>query len=293
MLWQSLILFCCTVTQPSLACMNPADQWAAGVIWSSGEQENFSLIEQMGTEGTHYLKEVNQDTQVVFKYRSHYDPLHTMVFLGYYRPTYQPAAAPRLAVLLDTSQNKDTYDFASSVRTELDWLNQYSLVVMSAAARQEVEDSLRTAGSGDAQFWTLQHAILPYNSWYEYDTLKGSWSVNAVRTLNGCGLDLAFELPPAELAASAIKNANMIKSGISYIVIQPNPVKDMARVILQQREPSYKISIHEVSGKIIRNVKAQGKSEIIFNTEGLNNGIYLVQVKTIDRIYTQKILLHK
>jgi len=180
------------------ACVNPADRWAAGVVWNNGEATNFAAIEGLGTAGVNFTREKSGDS-VIYSYRSHYAPQKAMVMLGRFSISYQTdTTLPRLAVILDTTMNPDSFDFAAAVRVELDWLSDPSLgaVSMTMAQRQLVQDSLRAWDHGDGQFWTKQRKVLAYNSWFTGDSLGGVWGVNGVR---GCGLDAAFSLPPQGL----------------------------------------------------------------------------------------------
>jgi hypothetical protein len=177
------------------ACVNPADRWAAGVVWNSGETVNAASIEAMGTLGTNFTKSKSGDS-AVYTFRSHYAPDKAMVMLGRFSSSYQTDLLPRIAVILDTTMNPDSFNFAAAVRVELDWLSDPALsaVSMTMAQRQRAQDSLSAWKHGDGQYWTKQHKVLAYNSWFTGDSLEGVWGVNGVR--GGCGLGAAFSLPP-------------------------------------------------------------------------------------------------
>jgi hypothetical protein len=180
------------------ACVNPADRWAAGVVWNNGEATNFAAIEALGAPGVNFTKEKSGDS-AVYSFRSHYAPQKAMVMLGRFSISYQTGTMlPRLAVILDTTMNPDSFDFAAAVRVELDWLSDPALgaAPMAMAQRQLVQDSLRAWKHGDGQYWTKQRRVLAYNSWFSGDSVGGVWGVNGVR---GCGLDAAFSLPPQGL----------------------------------------------------------------------------------------------
>jgi len=175
------------------ACMNPADQWAAGVAFSNGEAINFAAIERLGQSGVDFAKTGAGDS-IQYTFRSHYAPGAAMVYLGYFRISYQPdRTVPRIAVVFDTTLDAGQFDFAQAVGRELDWLDDPAVGVLQLTAqdKQRAVDSLHAWGHGDGQYWTKQHTVLAYNSWYTGDTTQGGvYGTNGVR--GGCGLDVAY-----------------------------------------------------------------------------------------------------
>jgi hypothetical protein len=172
------------------------------------------MIDSIGSAGTDFDKSGSVDS-VKYTYRSHYAPGKAMVYLGYFGISYQPdSSIPRLAVVLDTTQHPAKFDFAAAVRVELDWLNNPALgaLVMPCMARKRAQDSLHAVGAGNAQYWTKQHRVLQYNSWFTGDSLGGVWRIGGV--YGGCGLDAAFLLPPDTLHSNS--------RGPSYVIDYTN-----------------------------------------------------------------------
>jgi hypothetical protein len=280
------------------ACFNPADQWAAGVVWTSGETTDFSVIETMGEEGRHYLKESDSGT-VKYTYRSHYAPVTAMVYLGSYATDFNPQAAPRMAVVLDTGEDKDAFDFAAAVRAELDWLVAAGVIEMPLADRVRAEDSLAAVDVGNAQYWTLQQDVLPYNSFFLWDSTTGTWSTVSANTYRGCGLDVAFALPPEAFPPIAVE-AHVTTAGSHFqLTATPNPFKNSIRIAVSGRQTAGSnigITIYDIEGKMIEQLSATShplSAGISWNPQDLPNGIYVVRARTGGGTLTKKVILQR
>jgi hypothetical protein len=280
------------------ACYNPADQWAAGVVWTNNETTDFSVIETLGEEGRHYLKEGNNDT-VKYTFRSHYAPVTAMVYLGFYTMSYQPQAAPRMAIVLDSNQDKDSFDFAAAVRAELDWLEDAGIVDMSLDERKRAEDSLAAVASGNAQYWTHQQKVLSYNSFFMYDTATGAWSVDGVNTYRGCGLDVGFGLPPEELSTISIETGNAWNKSLPSLSAFPNPCNAFTKISFYlNTNASVMLQIYDISGKLVKDLTdtrkflQKGHHSIKWNAT-VPNGLYYIRLEIGQKILTQSLLFMK
>jgi hypothetical protein len=236
------------------ACFSYMDQWAAGVLLNNGEPTAYAALEPLGTDSRHFLKTRDNDSLVIYKYRGHYDPLHTMVQLGWYRLNLTDVF-PELVVLLDTTQDRETFDFAQAVGTELAWLADQGIIGMTPDARQEAVESLAVGHSGNSRYWTQQRQVLQYNWFFVYDSASGSWTgMGAYR--NGCGMDATFELPPEELGVVTIGNYARISALVEDYQVGPNPFRSTLTFICHQ--PA-RADIYDRSGRLVRVLKLDGK----------------------------------
>jgi hypothetical protein len=280
------------------ACMNPADNWAAGVVWNAGEETDFSTIEQIGEQGTDYYKSRDSDS-VFYTYRSHYDPQNAMVYLGYFSMSYQAdIVAPQMAIILDTTLDAQSFDFAKAVRTELDWLANtgFGIVKMSVPDRDLVQTALDSVDRGNAQYWTLQKAVLSYNQWYVYDTLTGEWDMHAVRGVYGCGLDVAFDLPPGELGPLSVKHGGVgLEPGMYGISVSPNPFGTSVDITadFKFKISNLKFKICNINGQQIFSKSVSSSERIRWNASGHPTGIYLLVVDTGTRKLSKRLVLKR
>jgi hypothetical protein len=163
-----------------------------------------------------------------------------MVYLGYFAVSFQPVGTvPRMAIVLDTTQDKTAFNFAAAVRRELDWMANPDLgiIALSMQVRNEIEDSLQSAAHGDTQYWTRQRRVLSYNQWYTGDSLNGVWSTNGVR--GGCGLDAQFTLPVDSFTA--------LSRGHTYAIVPGNA--RFAAIDLNTQTTTMVDAVKELSGQ--------------------------------------------
>ncbi|MFH1760885.1 MAG: T9SS type A sorting domain-containing protein [bacterium] len=283
----------------SFACINPSDQWAAGIVWNNNEQVDLSIIDSIGEAGVNFLKQEDSVTGLVkYIYRSHYHS-DAMVYLGYFPISYQGMLnIPRLAVVLDTNEDNSSFDFGKSVREELNWLADTSGIVnMTRLERQIAEDSLNAAGRGDAQYWSFQKKVLYYNTWFIRDTVNGVWSLEAMDGVRGCGLDVAFQLPPKELDAPvSIKPAFIHNLQFQRLMIYPNPFTSMVKIQLPQNNSHGILNIFDLKGKLLRSMTVSKSVPAYWNGADLNgnmlaNGWYIVKLKTENRLFQNRVLM--
>jgi hypothetical protein len=140
-------------------------------------------------------------------YRGHYG-VNTLVYLGYFTPLYQPVLAiPRIVVYLDTMKVPAPAEKALAVGTELRWLSLQKVMALSEEKIGGIQAAL--AVNGD-QYWSFQDTTLPYNEWFSYDSINGSWQsgVKGVRgTYGGCGAGVVYALPVNPLGSSSVMAA--------------------------------------------------------------------------------------
>ncbi|AZA83538.1 leucyl aminopeptidase [Chryseobacterium lactis] len=79
------------------------------------------------------------------------------------------------------------------------------------------------------------------------------------------------------------------QKSLEAIQIYPNPAKDMIMVELPQKIKQSSIEVSDMTGKIVMNVGNQTK----INVSGLQNGVYMVTVKTDKGNISRKVIIEK
>ena len=303
------ILFLSALT---FACFNPADQWAAGIIWNDCESVDFMYIDSMGKKDINYfffresIAEPKIYESMKWTFRSHYDSAHAMVYLGYF-VLYSNAGKsnsseygnydvfPRMAVILDSTQDANLFDFSKAIETELQWLVYYGILRMSSEAIQKAVDSLKTH-HGNAQYWTHQSNVLSYNSWYDKDTQTGIWSVNGVKTLrSGCGLDVAFDVPSGTLATEN-KSLMELKKGLAFLEQNnPNPFnpRTTLRFFLPKAE-QVTLKIYDSKGVLYATLAdsrlACGMHQVTWDAGNMASGVYICMLQAGTTVQAKRII---
>ena len=80
-----------------------------------------------------------------------------------------------------------------------------------------------------------------------------------------------------------------VQSSAETIRVYPNPAKRLLTIEIQQKIKQFKVEIHDMTGNIIMSVENQK----IINTSKLENGVYMVTIKTDKGNTTKKIIINK
>jgi hypothetical protein len=222
-------------------CISPTN--IEGVAFTSGETLHVENLMKLGTENVNYFKDGN-DTAIGIRFVSHYDS-RAMVFVGTYGMSYQqnlPLKCMGVIFPIDSAMQKiDTnmFDFATAVKTELEWLVAQKVVSLGAETMFRIDSALSKASNGGVQFWTHADTVLEYNSWYSYDTLKGTWGgtngVRGVYGVKGCSLiNPDTGLPPQQLQGT----------GIRTLRIDSEPNKNPGMSIRQGRSGEIRVCLN-------------------------------------------------
>ena len=222
-------------------CISPTN--IEGVAFTSGETPHVENLMRLGTENVNYFKDGN-DTAIGIRYVSHYDS-RAMVFVGTYGMSYQQNMPLNcMGVIFPTDSafqriGKDRFDFTSDVTRELEWLTAQKVVALSAETMIRIDSALSKAFNGGVQYWTHADTVLEYNSWYSYDTLKGTWGgtngVRGVYGVKGCSLiNPDTGLPPQQLQGT----------GIQILRINPETNKNLGMSIRQGRRDEIRVCLN-------------------------------------------------
>ena len=288
---------------PPMACINPADEWAAGVLWNNGEAVNFTMIDSLGDSGVNFIKKQDSTGMVQYFFRSKYAPNQMMTYLGYFPFSFQ-GNAPRLVMVLDTTAHMDEFDFSEAVYRELEFLSNIGIINLSILERETIRDSLKivVVDHGNAQYWTLQKRVLAYNTWFDYDSVKKEWDMIGIKGFYGCGLDLAFVLPPQELTGStAFESTTRPALSLSSpgINVSPNPFQSTTAIIFSDGIIGTDVlQIIDLSGSVIRSFTGKSMKSVLWDGTDCNghqapNGCYIVRLTAFGRQYQEKVLLLK
>ena len=91
-------------------------------------------------------------------------------------------------------------------------------------------------------------------------------------------------------AATGINNLFDNKAAIN---ISPNPATDRIIISLPDISEKIEITIYDINGKIVYSKFHQAAPLLELKTTGLNNGFYVVQLKTGKFIYNSKIIVNR
>jgi len=79
------------------------------------------------------------------------------------------------------------------------------------------------------------------------------------------------------------------------IQIYPNPARNSATILLPEQQSEFEIIVTDIHGKIAlsKQVSIQPSRTVIFNTNKLNEGIYIVKLLSKSSYYTGKLIIRK
>ena len=75
------------------------------------------------------------------------------------------------------------------------------------------------------------------------------------------------------------------------ITVFPNPVNHSLSILCEKELPGADIKIYSMNGQLVLHQKAAG-NKIVLNTEAIHSGIYLLELKSVDKIFRQKIIVN-
>jgi len=76
------------------------------------------------------------------------------------------------------------------------------------------------------------------------------------------------------------------------VAIYPNPAIDFINIELPFADESYTINVLDLSGRVVETISSNG-GQTMLSTENLNAGLYMVNVESETRTYTQKVQIVK
>jgi hypothetical protein len=95
---------------------------------------------------------------------------------------------------------------------------------------------------------------------------------------------LVIDLEPVGIEASVSKKDN------PAIKINPNPFNPFTTIRLPNINKSARVSIYDVSGKLVKQFKNIQSDRITWNANGLANGIYILKVKIGNRHFAKRLI---
>ncbi len=140
-----------------------------------------------------------------------------------------------------------------------------------------------TPGAGEWKKFNID--LTPYKSYtncrikFELKSLKG----------NNIYID--------EFSISAPTNVGEILKENLQFTFYPNPAHNRAIVSFTNNEPDVlEMNILDLNGRVVSQIASQnfekGSHEVEISLQNLNSGIYLLQVKTLNGVFTHKFLIH-
>jgi hypothetical protein len=111
------------------------------------------------------------------------------------------------------------------------------------------------------------------------DTINvGVGTYNVVVTdANGCS---------AASASAVVELSSVAELGLTNVVVYPNPVKEVLNVKFDSKTAAT-VELVNVAGQVL---DSKTSSNVSFNTANLGAGVYFVNIKVAEGVYTQKII---
>jgi len=81
-------------------------------------------------------------------------------------------------------------------------------------------------------------------------------------------------------------------SGPKQIVIYPNPASEQVFVMMDQKNDLVEILLYDMTGKVVKAQKHSDSSVAGLNIKDLQEGIYLLNIRTGNSVYNSKIIVH-
>ncbi len=91
---------------------------------------------------------------------------------------------------------------------------------------------------------------------------------------------------------SSSSGFNEISDKNSEIKLFPNPAKNAFTIIIDNAEVNSEVLIYNIMGKLVKSELLQNKQKKI-NIDNLNNGIYIIEIKSKNKTQTQKLIIEK
>lgn len=120
---------------------------------------------------------------------------------------------------------------------------------------------------------------------FSFDSNDNLWmQSNCLCVYNPNGVVLSAKTLPKEVSI-----------GTSKLIIYPNPASSQINIRMDKKLRSFNLSVYDLQGKRLVQKNYSNNSHKIVNleTENLLNGVYLVVVRSGDKVYWDKLVVHK
>ncbi len=205
-----------------------------------------------------------------------------------------------------------------TTNTTAQWTNKFNLIrncaaTRNSASRNELDSLLLNKSgqinltintfpsvAGEVKISTLQPHNLPWtgiyfkgnevpleavaNSGYVFDHWE-TIPANLFTSDTAIIVDTFF-IQNSQITAVFVQNTSSVEhaqNNLEYkLLISPNPVKDIARILLPKNKNELSIAVLDILGNVVFKEKINPSSDNFYNLnlEQLNSGVYLIQLKT-------------
>lgn len=196
------------------ACLGPQNVF--GIQFSDGESVDVNMIEYLGEPDVSYIKDVDNGI-TSYKFRSHYNPAIMVEVLL----TGAPSAYHLNTLTFTTdfaSLSLSDEQYGDCVKEELDWLVMTGIIDMDRVAREKIEADFK-ARKAVGFYWTKEDVL-----------------VNNEVVILEDGTIVATACSGDDLAA---------------VVLPPQQIEIITKVIRQNRSPNYSNSLANSAGRTV------------------------------------------
>ncbi|GHT51388.1 hypothetical protein FACS189440_20340 [Bacteroidia bacterium] len=197
-----------------------------------------------------------------------------------------------------TNVYKNTFDYAkpeSRMSAAYEIVNDSSVVVSWSGS--DTGSSIRSytvhVSKNDGEYFSWLFNTTETSATF-IGTSNHNYKFYAVATDNVGNEENKNEI--AELAIDLVTSIKNPEKGKSILVVNPNPVDNLATITLDLDKASdVRLVLYNITGQSVLNIYDQytlpGKRDILLNTSNLNQGVYMLEMKTQDNRIVERILV--
>lgn len=292
------------------ACIDPLQDYYAGIVLNDGEEVNPGLIEELAESEDSYIKECfwqkEPDEEEVasegdsvercsYKLRSVYAS-DVMVFVGYVEGSFKLYGdVMRVFVFFDTTEVPSQDDKVAALRIELARLDYLGIITIDETKIAHVMAKLLASG-GPGQYWTKQDSVLSFNMWFDGTSVNGVYGVNGVRG-GACGAGITYDLPENEFVTTeTVAGPSVAQSAGSGALRAVVHGQEICVSFSPVEQPGTKLVISGMDGrKVAQAMIAKGASSLTLGrSDGLQGrlcaGCYIVSIVRGGRMIQSSIM---
>lgn len=285
------------LTGVALACMGPTN--IQGVALNSGEEINFNRIEELGTDGIAYLKDV-EGKKVTYRYKSNHP--NVMVFLTSDSSGFAGYdLLNSLGIKVDSTLYRqleagnfgsDIFSFTEQLHEELKRMKELKIITFPDAKIDEFIEALTPVMNGGAQYWTTQKEVTDFNSWFNKDGTP-SEPIDGVAKAgpsnepgDGCGSSLSYDLPFGQLGSGPTSISAQSGTVMKQSFTTSKTASGFSLNLSSAVQNSGELKLFTTSGRqLMHQSISAGTSEVSVSLPETARGIYLMKL-SIDGVMT-------
>lgn len=120
------------------------------------------------------------------------------------------------------------------------------------------------------------------------DSLVLKWKVTAYTDDDTLDVGNSFLFHLKKANSSSISKTYKLNN---HLLVYPNPSKDLVNIELTSIEPTFKVSITDISGKVYNTYELLSNTRQKIDLSGFQNGLYFIQFNDGNKVYSQKLII--